>query len=66
MPQQLLNGANVISVFKQMGRKRMPKGMTTNMFNDSRLQNGFSHSTCLPALSARMVYSACIKFGRTT
>ena len=27
---------------------------------------GFSHSTCLPARAARMVYSACIEFGRQT
>ena len=25
---------------------------------------GFSHSTCLPALSARIVYSACMLLGR--
>src|SRR5436190_1746881 len=25
---------------------------------------GFSHSMCTPALAARMVYSACIEFGR--
>ena len=45
MPQQLLNGTNVISVFQQMSCKRMSKGVTTRMFNYSGLQNGFSHST---------------------
>jgi len=27
---------------------------------------GFSQSTCLPALAARIVYSACIELGRAT
>ena len=27
---------------------------------------GFSHITCLPALAARIVYSACMLLGRTT
>ena len=27
---------------------------------------GFSHSTCLPAWCARIVYSACMLFGSTT
>jgi len=41
MPQQFLNGANVISVFQQLGRKGMSKGLTANMFNNSGLQNSF-------------------------
>jgi hypothetical protein len=27
---------------------------------------GFSQSTCLPALAARIVYSECIEFGNAT
>ncbi len=45
VPQQLLNGTNVISVLQQMGRKRMSKSVTANMFNDSGLQTSLSHST---------------------
>jgi hypothetical protein len=56
-------------------RDRLPEGAAVSLRDAARaaaticshsstvLAIGFSHSTCLPALSARIVYSACMPLG---
>lgn len=41
MPVEFLDRPNIIAVFKQMGGKRMPEGVTTGRFGDPGFPNGF-------------------------
>src|SRR5512146_1516042 len=44
MPQQFLNGTNVISVLQEMGGKAMPEGMARNVLADGGIPCRFLHS----------------------
>ena len=39
VPEQFLNGANVVATFEQVGRKGMPKGVTAGRFSYPRSAN---------------------------
>jgi hypothetical protein len=41
VPQEFLDGPDIVPAFEQMGRKRMPEGMAGNSFRDAGANNGF-------------------------
>jgi hypothetical protein len=43
VPEQFLNGANVVAAFEQVGRKGMPKGVTAGSFFYFRSANREFH-----------------------
>lgn len=62
--EKLLNGANVVSVFHEMCRERMPKGVAARGFGDSRLEAGVSEGPLQHGLVKVMTPDcACLSIG---
>jgi hypothetical protein len=57
VPQEFLDGSDVVPAFEQMGRKRMPKGVAGNSFRDPGAKNGFPDGF----LEYRFIQMAAVK-----
>ena len=61
MTEQLLNGANVVTVFEQVGRERMPQGMARCPFRQPRLEHSLAHCTLQNRLVQMMSAAAACR-----